>query len=166
MSKDRGSANFIFGMGFGLTTDEDHDPATVGENWKSGNTMMALPPSSVWSNFQAYVVGTYNQYGQLGNELSGVWQHVGEYSGLGEGDSGIPNWINVVPPYYAADGTSLYFRDETLWKMGIGSHEIPPHLMKDVMDSDAYLEPNELVRYPMEGWQPIGQWDMDGGPVA
>ncbi|GAG24500.1 unnamed protein product, partial [marine sediment metagenome] len=35
MSKDRGSANFVFGMGFGRTTDEDHDPATVGENWKS-----------------------------------------------------------------------------------------------------------------------------------
>ena len=163
MSKDRGSANFIFGMGFGRTTDEDHDPATVGENWKSGNTMEALPPSSVWSNFQAYVVGTYNQYGFEG---LGVFAEVGEWHYLGMGNQSIPNWINVVPPYYATDGTSLYFRDETLWKMGIGSHEIPPHLMHDVMDSDVYLEPSASVRYPMEGWQPIGQWDMDGGPVA
>ena len=163
MSRDRGSASFIHGMGFGRTTAEDTSPSTVGDNWKSGNTMMALPPSSVWSNFQAYVIGTRYQYGFEGPD---VRNQVGEWSSLGEGNAGIPMWINVMPPYYDTSGNSLYFRDATLWKMGIGSHEIPPHLMKDVMDSDAYLEPSATARYPMEGWQPYGQWDMDGGPAA
>lgn len=163
MSRDRGSANFIHGMGFGRTTDEDTNPSTVGDNWKSGNTFDALPPSSVWSDFQAYTAGVYNQYGFKG---LGVWTEIGEWSSLDEGNQHIPTYINVVPPYYDTNGISLYFRDETLWKMGIGSHEIPAHLYQDVMDSDDYLEPNATVRYPREGWQPIGQWDMDGGPVA
>jgi len=153
-------------MGFGRTTDENINPSNVGDNWKSGNTLDAMPPSFGAGRIEDYVLGTRYYFGQLGNEVAGVWQSVGEYSGLGEGNAGIPNWINVMPPYYDTSGTSLYFRDETLHKMGIGSHEIPPHLMKDVMDSDAYLAPDGLVRYPMEGWQPYGQWDMDGGPAA
>lgn len=163
MSRDRGSANFIHGMGFGRSTDEDHNPSGVGENWKSGNTMDALPASSKWSNFQAYIVGTRYEYGFEG---PGVRHEVGEWYSLDAGNMAIPTYINVVPPYYATDGTSLYFRDETLHKMGIGSHEIPVHLYHDVMDSDMYLEPSASVRYPMEGWQPYGQWDMDGGPEA
>jgi len=31
----------------------------------------------------------------------------------------------------------------------------------DVMDSDVYLIPSASARYPGEGWQPIGQLDMD-----
>ena len=69
MSKDRGSANFVFGMGFGRDTAEDNNPSSVGENWKSGNTLEALPASSKWSNFQAYVVGTRYQYGFEGPDV-------------------------------------------------------------------------------------------------
>jgi hypothetical protein len=161
--KDRGSANFVFGMGFGRSTDENINPSNVGDNWETGNTRDALPPSSVWSNFQAYAVGTYNEYGFEGPD---VRHEVGEWHSLDMGNLAIPMYINVLPPYYDSSGTSLYFRDETLHKMGIGSHEIPVHEYADVMDSDAYLEPSASVRYPMEGWQPIGQWDMDGGPSA
>jgi hypothetical protein len=161
--KDRGSANFIFGMGFGKSTDENTSPSNVGENWKSGNTMQALPPASVWSNFQAYVVGTRYQYGFEG---PGVRHEVGEWHSLDTGNQAIPTFLNVMAPFYDSSGNSLWTRDDTLHKMGIGSYNVPQWLHEDVMDDRGLHAPSASVRYPLKGWSPYGQWDMDGGPVS
>jgi hypothetical protein len=160
--KDRGSANFMFGMGFGRTTDENNSPSNVGDNWETGNTLDAVGVGSIWSNFQAYIVGTRYAYGFVGPD---VRHEVGEWHSLDMGNQAIPTFLNVMAPFYDSSGNSLWFRDDTLHKMGIGSYSVPRHLEKDVMDSDEYLAPSASVRYPMEGWQPIGQWDMDGGPA-
>ena len=168
MANDRGSANFIFGIGFGNENDANKNPGNVGDDWVSGNTFDALPPSSKWSGFNAYVVGTEYQYGFVG---LGIYAEVGEWNhAIGYGDTYFNVYgaglISVFPPYYNSAGVSQYYRDDTLHKMTIGSYNVPDNVDSDVMDSDVYLTPSATARYPMEGWQPIGHWDMDGGPTA
>jgi hypothetical protein len=168
MANDRGSANFVFGMGFGKATDESNTPSTVGDEWVSGNTFDALPPGSKWSNYRAYVTGTEYQYGFVGLGLYadvGEWNHAIGYGNTYFNIYGV-GLISLYPPYYTASGVSNYVRDDTLHKMTIGSYNVPDNIDHDVMDSKKYLTPSATARYPMEGWQPVGQWDMDGGPTA
>ena len=177
----RGGAPYVFGIGHGNLGDEDNRPSNVGDNWETGNTLDAFKAG--WSQFSRYKAQNqdgahWNLFGFVG---LGVYATVGEWNhAIGYGDSYFTihgrGLIDVVAPYYAADGTSLYYRDETLHKMGIGSHEVEQHHDADVMDTDRYHNPDEdfsqgqwanvPVRYPYEGWQPIGQLDMEGGPAA
>ena len=160
---DEYGAKFVFGIGHGSMGDDVHisnDPAKVKEGW------VGFYEKWGHSNYSFNIYGTENLYIKPGamwdgsHWVSGVWLEVGEFMNAPKTGEVLIQTLGMGSPYYASDGTSLYDRDDTLFKIVEGNKELEIPVA-DVMDSDVYLIPSATTRYPGEGWQPIGQLDMD-----
>lgn len=149
---DEYGAPFVFGIGHGELGDESNDPNKVGDNW------VGLEVTH-WegSNFNFRYFGTENMMVKFGE---GLWTEVGEFLDAPKTGEVLIQTLGVTGPYYDSSGNSLYDRNDTLFKIVEGNKELELPA-KDVMDSDVFLIPSASARYPGEGWQPIGQLDMD-----
>lgn len=148
---DEYGAPFVFGIGHGELGDESNDPAKVGDNW--------VGFKSRWghSNYSFNIYGYENMYIQFGE---GLWIQVGEFLNAPQQGQVLIQTLGVTGPYYDTNGVSLYDRNDTLFKIVEGNKELELPA-EDVMDSDVFLIPSASARFPGEGWQPIGQLDMD-----
>ena len=148
---DEYGAPFVFGIGHGDLGDESNDPAKVGDNWVGFKDRFGI------SNYQFNLYGTENLFVKFGDD---IWLHVGDFMNAPQAGQVLIQTLGMGSPYYASDGTSLYDRDDTLFKIVEGNKELEIPAM-DVMDSKVFLAPSASTRFPGEGWQPIGQLDMD-----
>lgn len=146
------AAPFIFGIGHGDLGDESNDPNKVGDNWVS--RLLARSDSSF---FNWFWFGYENMFAKFGEAL---WIEVGEWLDAPETGQVLIQTLGVTGPYYDTDGNSLYDYNDWMFKITEGGREV--EIPKaDVMDSDVVLIPSASARYPMEGWQPLGQYDME-----
>jgi hypothetical protein len=150
---DEYGAPFIFGIGHGDLGDESNDPAKIKDSWTAYKDWFR----DGISHYQFNIWGAENMYVNFGE---GLWIEVGEFLDAPKTGEVLIQTLGVTGPYYASNGTSLYDRNDTLFKIVEGNKELEIPA-KDVMDSDVYLIPSASARYPGEGWQPIGQLDMD-----
>jgi len=148
---DEYGAPFVFGIGHGELGDESNDPAKVGSNWVGFDDRWGH------SNYSFNIKGYENMMVKFGE---GLWSEVGEFLDAPQQGQVLIQTLGVTGPYYDASGTSLYDRNDTLFKIVEGNKELTLPA-KDVMDSDVFLIPSASARYPGEGWLPIGQLDMD-----
>ena len=148
---DEYGAPFVFGIGHGELGDESNDPAKVGSNW------VGFDDKWGHSNYSFNIKGYENMMVKFGE---GLWSEVGEFLDAPQQGQVLIQTLGVTGPYYDASGTSLYDRNDTLFKIVEGNKELTLPA-KDVMDSDVFLIPSASARYPGEGWLPIGQLDMD-----
>ena len=148
---DEYGAPFVFGIGHGELGDESNDPAKVGSNWVGFDDRWGH------SNYSFNIKGYENMMVKFGE---GLWSEVGEFLDAPQQGQVLIQTLGVTGPYYDTSGTSLYDRNDTLFKIVEGNKELTLPA-KDVMDSDVFLIPSASARYPGEGWLPIGQLDMD-----
>lgn len=154
---DEYGAPFVFGIGHGDLGDESNDPAKIKDGWTAFPEWHKDGISKYMFNAWLWADGKSHFFVNFGE---GIWLEVGEFMDAPKTGEVLIQTLGVTGPYYASDGTSLYDRNDTLFKIVEGNKELEIPAA-DVMDSDVYLIPSASARYPGEGWQPIGQLDMD-----